>query len=252
MLPKLPGLVDHRRSRLLWEHKKPAELVTPGEIELTSLVHRLNYRLTDKCEADIDDLCSDACNFPTGQACGGRVLRCLTNKQDQVKSKVRHMQPYREQQVHGRYLSLYVPIIDFQTLGCQGAPRDLSKQDRNNPSSTLQYLSCANEYFRLSQAAVQECQDEIFYFEKMEVNDFRNDVLLAEACRTDVEKLCKNVQPGMWMTLSQKGPLLAVIDFAGMHLQNPLCRCMLIDPFPDSRKQTLLCQKNLLLTAQNT
>ena len=43
---------------------------------------------------------------------------------------------------------------------------------------------------------MQECQDEIFYFEKMEVNDFRNDVLLAEACRTDVDKHCKNVQPG--------------------------------------------------------
>lgn len=31
----------------------------------------------------------------------------------------------------------------------------------------------------------------------MEVNDFRNDVLLAEACRTDVDKYCKNVQPGI-------------------------------------------------------
>ena len=43
---------------------------------------------------------------------------------------------------------------------------------------------------------LQECQEEIFYFEKMEVNDFRNDVLLAEACRTDVETHCKNVKPG--------------------------------------------------------
>lgn len=43
---------------------------------------------------------------------------------------------------------------------------------------------------------LQECQDEIFYFEKMEVNDFRNDVLLAEACRMDVESYCKHVQPG--------------------------------------------------------
>lgn len=59
-----------------------------GLLQASCLFCRLNYRLTDKCEADIDDLCSDACNFPTGQACGGRVLRCLTNKQDQVKSKV--------------------------------------------------------------------------------------------------------------------------------------------------------------------
>ena len=44
---------------------------------------------------------------------------------------------------------------------------------------------------------MQECNDEVFYFEKMEVNDFRNDVLLAEACRQDVDKFCKNTEPGM-------------------------------------------------------
>ena len=37
----------------------------------------------------------------------------------------------------------------------------------------------------------------MFYFEKMEVNDFRNDVLLAEACRSDVDKLCRHVEPGV-------------------------------------------------------
>ena len=30
----------------------------------------------------------------------------------------------------------------------------------------------------------------------MEVSDFRNDVILAEACRDDVEKYCKDVEPG--------------------------------------------------------
>ncbi len=52
------------------------------------------------------------------------------------------------------------------------------------------------ELLALKVEYLQECQDEIFYFEKMEVNDFRNDVLLAEACRTDVDKHCKTVQPG--------------------------------------------------------
>lgn len=63
-----------------------------------------------------------------GQSCGGRVLRCLTEKQDQLSS--------------------------------------------------------------------QACKDEVFYFEKMEVNDYRNDVILAEACRTDVDKHCKSVPKG--------------------------------------------------------
>ena len=91
--------------------------------------YRLNYRLSNACEADIDNLCASECTPFLGQACGGRVLRCLTEKQDSIKSKA--------------------------------------------------------------------CADEVFYFEKMEVTDFRNDVLLAEACRADVDKYCKHVQPGV-------------------------------------------------------
>ena len=89
---------------------------------------RLNYRLSNACEADIDNLCAAECTPFLGQACGGRVLRCLTEKQDSIESKA--------------------------------------------------------------------CADEVFYFEKMEVSDFRNDVLLAEACRTDVDKYCRHVEPG--------------------------------------------------------
>ena len=44
--------------------------------------------------------------------------------------------------------------------------------------------------------AAEECKKEVFYFEKMEADDYRNDVLLAEACRLDVDKFCKNVKPG--------------------------------------------------------
>jgi hypothetical protein len=33
---------------------------------------------------------------------------------------------------------------------------------------------------------------------KMQVHDFNNDVILATACRGDVESLCKDVKPGAW------------------------------------------------------
>ena len=90
---------------------------------------RLNYRLSVACEQDVEALCAQECHPAMGQSCGGRVLRCLTEKQDQLSS--------------------------------------------------------------------QSCRDEVFYFEKMEVNDYRNDVILAEACRTDVDKYCKTVPRGM-------------------------------------------------------
>ena len=54
--------------------------------------------------------------------------------------------------------------------------------------------------FAVKKGAAEEAglceQDDVFYFEKMEVNDFRNDVLLAEACRSDVDKFCKHTEPG--------------------------------------------------------
>lgn len=89
---------------------------------------RLNFRLARACDDDITALCSNVCNPFQGEVCGGRVLQCLTQKQDQIQSK--------------------------------------------------------------------ECGAEVFYFEKMEVNDFRNDAPLAEACRSDVDKFCHKVEPG--------------------------------------------------------
>lgn len=63
-----------------------------------------------------------------GQVCGGKVLRCLTDKAD-----------------------------DIQDEGCR---------------------------------------KEVYYFEKMEVSNFKNDIILAEACREDVDKYCANVEGG--------------------------------------------------------
>lgn len=40
------------------------------------------------------------------------------------------------------------------------------------------------------------CRSEVLYFLKMEVSDYRNDVMLAAACRGDVEKFCKDIAPG--------------------------------------------------------
>ena len=56
-----------------------------------------------------------------------------------------------------------------------------------------------------------ECSKEVFYFEKMEVNDFRNDVLLAEACRYDVDTFCKHVEPGAPLCLELRALHLRVM-----------------------------------------
>ena len=91
---------------------------------------RLNYRLSTACHVTITEKCADACSSTSiEQPCGGTVLRCLTEKMEEITD--------------------------------------------------------------------EECKKEVFYFQKMEVRDFRNDVILAEACHQDVDQFCSSVQPGM-------------------------------------------------------
>mmetsp|Transcript_18814 Transcript_18814/g.52452 ORF Transcript_18814/g.52452 Transcript_18814/m.52452 type:complete len:892 (-) Transcript_18814:83-2758(-) len=90
--------------------------------------YRLNFRLHRACEVDVNELCSDVCSPFQGQACGGTVLRCLTDNREKIQDEA--------------------------------------------------------------------CKHEVFYFIKMEVSDFRNDVLLAEACRDDVSRFCGDVEGG--------------------------------------------------------
>lgn len=90
---------------------------------------RLNYRLTVACQDTIQDKCADACSSSSiEQPCGGTVLRCLTDKVEEISN--------------------------------------------------------------------EDCRKEVVYFQKMEVQDFRNDVILAETCRNDVDQFCSDVQAG--------------------------------------------------------
>lgn len=55
-------------------------------------------------------------------------------------------------------------------------------------------LRCLTE--KLDELKSEDCRKEVYYFQKMEVSNYHNDVILAAQCRNDVEKFCKNVQAG--------------------------------------------------------
>jgi golgi apparatus protein 1 len=46
---------------------------------------RLNYRLEHACSRDVGNLCGkDVCDQGNEISCGGRVLRCLVDKKEQI------------------------------------------------------------------------------------------------------------------------------------------------------------------------
>ncbi len=55
-------------------------------------------------------------------------------------------------------------------------------------------LRCLTD--KVEEIKSEDCRKEVFYYQKMEVENFQNDIILAEACRNDVEKFCANVEPG--------------------------------------------------------
>jgi Golgi apparatus protein 1 len=120
--------------RCLQDMKNEKNLGKPCQQEVLSYEseinkdYRLNYRLRTACQQDIQNLCPTVCQQSDGQVCGGKVLRCLSDKIDNIKA--------------------------------------------------------------------ESCIKEVNYFEKMEVSNFKNDVILAEACRQDVDKFCATVEPG--------------------------------------------------------
>ncbi|KAK9867536.1 hypothetical protein WJX84_008718 [Apatococcus fuscideae] len=132
--PGMPG--GHARViRCLQDHLSEAQFSTGCRSEVqrqqqnSATDYRLNFRLANACHTTIASKCSDACGaINLEQPCGGKVLRCLTDKLEEITD--------------------------------------------------------------------EECKKEVFYFEKMEVQDFRNDIMLAEACRKDVDSVCATIQPG--------------------------------------------------------
>jgi Golgi apparatus protein 1 len=49
--------------------------------------YRLNWRLNHACETEINNLCPNVCSSQPGQSCGGLVLQCLQEKQDNITSQ---------------------------------------------------------------------------------------------------------------------------------------------------------------------
>jgi hypothetical protein len=146
--------------------------------------YRLNHRLRVTCKADIEGLCREACSPKNDGQVGWE------NPQPLTQPSVRPV--YSTQQ---RFVFLCQP----STLRPLTPAVHLSSTPRPSTHPQLcggAVLRCLTE--RQDDLKSDACRKEVFYFERMEVEDFHNDVILAAACRGDVEKFCKGVEPGGW------------------------------------------------------
>uniref|UniRef100_A0A7R9V0N1 Golgi apparatus protein 1 n=1 Tax=Chlamydomonas euryale TaxID=1486919 RepID=A0A7R9V0N1_9CHLO len=147
------------------------------------------YPMKKACAWEISAFCKDV---PHGHA---RVVRCLTDNLDNTDmTSACKKQVERDQNMAARDYRLNFRL----SAACGG---DISRLCGDTCLQGGAAGSCGGVVLQCLQdnednVTDAACQEEIFYFELMEVRDFRNDVILAEACRNDVAQFCQDVEPG--------------------------------------------------------
>lgn len=148
------------------------------------------YPLKVACGAEIQVLCNQG-NVVPGHA---RVLRCLqSHLESAAMGQECHQQVQRQTARAGTDYRLNFRLKEACSNDLVRLCPDSCKSTVNQVCGgrALQCLSSHSDEIQ-----DRPCKEEVLYFQRMEVSDYRNDVPLAEACREDVGKYCQNIEPG--------------------------------------------------------
>lgn len=145
------------------------------------------FPMQEACAREIKSMCSTVMH---GHA---RVIRCL---QKQVDSDEMSSECWKEVRRNMHHMAKDYRLNVRLKKACSADVQLLCHQSCSNSNESCggQVLRCLQD--QMDKIGNSECRDEVFYFVKMEVSDFQNDVILAEACKNDVETLCESVEPG--------------------------------------------------------
>jgi len=152
--------------------------------------HNIDFQVPMKraCTNEIQMFCP---NVPHGDA---RVIRCLQDNKyakDFGKECKEEVREYETEAASDYRLNFRLD------KACSADVEALCKTACNREEGQIcggKVLRCLTDH--RAELKSESCKQEVLYFEKMEVTDFRNDVILAASCRTDVDKFCPNVDPG--------------------------------------------------------
>ncbi|KAL6765625.1 hypothetical protein V8C86DRAFT_2455787 [Haematococcus lacustris] len=146
------------------------------------------YPMKKACTAEMSRFCKDVAH---GDA---QMIRCLQqNKHQQGFSKAcrEEVQLYEQEATSDYRLNARLATACVKDIS-QLCPGQCQAQDGEVCGGRV--LRCLIE--QRASLTSPACQQEVLYFAKMEVSDYRNDVILALACRADVDRLCGEVEPG--------------------------------------------------------
>uniref|UniRef100_A0A7S0YM23 Golgi apparatus protein 1 n=1 Tax=Polytomella parva TaxID=51329 RepID=A0A7S0YM23_9CHLO len=147
-----------------------------------------NYPMKKACAFEIGSLCK---NVQQGHA---KVIHCLeTFLNDPEMSRECHDEVVRNQiQMAQDYR------LNFRLKHACSADVDILCPNKCSEQPGVICGGLVLQCLQQNQANIskESCKEEVLYYQLMEVSDFRNDVILAEACRNDVDQYCYDVTPG--------------------------------------------------------
>lgn len=160
--------------------------------EEVDMAESIDFQIPMKtaCRREISSFCKDV---PHGHA---RVIRCL---QDNLKADNFTQSCKAEVQRYEQTASTDYRLNYRLTQACGEVLKEMCINvcpDEENMDKACggTVLRCLAD--KIDDINDDTCKQELLYFQKMEVRDFRNDVILAEACRQDVDHFCASVKPG--------------------------------------------------------
>ncbi|CAI5512031.1 unnamed protein product [Closterium sp. Naga37s-1] len=162
---------------------------------------RLNFRLNHACFEDVQHLCINACAPPgvegamaaaaaaAGQACGGAVLKCLSEKVSQLQNAECREEVFYFERRTVEDPALDVPLQqackDDADMYC-GAGAGYAGRDHSRT------LSCLRQNRKKLSA---KCKAEELRFTAMEASDIRLTPTLMNACGLELHQFCRGVPP---------------------------------------------------------
>ncbi|CAI5474497.1 unnamed protein product [Closterium sp. Yama58-4] len=162
---------------------------------------RLNFRLNHACFEDVQHLCMNACAPPgvegamaaaaaaAGQACGGAVLKCLSEKVSQLQNAECREEVFYFERRQVEDPALDVPLQqackDDADMYC-GAGAGYAGRDHSRT------LSCLRQNRKKLSA---KCKAEELRFTAMEASDIRLTPTLMNACGLELHQFCRGVPP---------------------------------------------------------